>query len=442
MMRWTWALALVAVLTIPPTSASARQGVPPGDLANLFFDCQAPGCQDLDFLRREIPFVNWVRDREAANVHVIVTSQATGGGGRQYTLDFIGLGAFEGDDQQLGHATSGDATSDEQRNAISEKLKLGLVRYVVRTSAADRLRVTMQAPGGPDGPGPGGQGGATGAPQEDPWDFWTFRFNGNGFVNGEATSRFANYFGSLRADRTTEAWKINLSANFSENVQEFDLTDENDELYTVRETRRDWGMSGTLVRSVGPQWAIGIRSDAGSSTYLNQDFRVSVMPGVEYDFVPYAESSRRSITLQYLVGPNYFAYDERTIFDELYEARIRQTLTGRLSLVQPWGRWTTALTGAQYLHDLEQYSVTVSGNFNVRLFRGFSIRMSGNYSWIRDQLHISSEGATPEEVLLQQRQLATNYRYFTSFGIEYRFGSIFNNVVNPRFGGGDEFFFF
>jgi hypothetical protein len=37
-------------------------------------------------------------------------------------------------------------------------------------------------------------------------------------------------------------------------------------------------------------------------------------------------------------------------------------------------------------------------------------------------------------VLTQQRQLQTGYRYFTNFGISYRFGSIFNNVVNPRFG--------
>ena len=89
--------------------------------------------------------------------------------------------------------------------------------------------------------------------------------------------------------------------------------------------------------------------------------------------------------------------------------------------------------------------MTLSGNVNVRLFRGFSIRMSGNYSWIRDQLFVAAGGATDEQILLRQRQLETGYRYFTSFGIEYQFGSIFNNVVNPRFGsagGGGGMFFF
>ena len=38
--------------------------------------------------------------------------------------------------------------------------------------------------------------------------------------------------------------------------------------------------------------------------------------------------------------------------------------------------------------------------------------------------------------MLREQQLATTYRYSVTFGITYAFGSIFNNVVNPRFGGG------
>ena len=43
-------------------------------------------------------------------------------------------------------------------------------------------------------------------------------------------------------------------------------------------------------------------------------------------------------------------------------------------------------------------------------------------------------GATPEEILLRRKELETNFEYFTSFGFTYTFGSIYNNVVNPRFG--------
>ena len=41
---------------------------------------------------------------------------------------------------------------------------------------------------------------------------------------------------------------------------------------------------------------------------------------------------------------------------------------------------------------------------------------------------------TREEVLLRQSQLATTYRAFIYMGISYTFGSVLNNVVNPRFG--------
>ena len=48
----------------------------------VLFDCPnyGPGC-DFDFLRTEITWVNWVRDREAADVHALITTQQTGGGG-------------------------------------------------------------------------------------------------------------------------------------------------------------------------------------------------------------------------------------------------------------------------------------------------------------------------------------------------------------------------
>jgi hypothetical protein len=39
-----------------------------------------------------------------------------------------------------------------------------------------------------------------------------------------------------------------------------------------------------------------------------------------------------------------------------------------------------------------------------------------------------------QDILLQRKQMATQYEYFTGFGFTYTFGSIYNNVVNPRFG--------
>lgn len=430
------ALFLAAgALALGPDPATA-QTASDSELLSLFFDCQAPNCRDADFFRRELPFVNWVADREVADVHVLVTSQQTGGGGRAFTLAFIGQGAFEGRDHDLTVNTSGDATDDEARTELAHRTRLGLVQYAQETSAASRLRVTFDAPMSAEGPGSGEAVSA----EDDPWDFWVFRLSANAFLNGQSTFSNSNLFTRVGASRTTEGWKHDISFNFSQNVQKFDIPQADGSVETIEETREDWGARLLSVKSLGQHWAVGVRGDVGSSTFLNQAMRGSLKPGLELNAFPYSESSRRSLTFQYLVGPVYFEYNDTTIFGQKEETRGQQSLTAALDLVQPWGRWSTSVTGQQYLHDLSKYSVTIFGSFNVRLFKGFSVRMSGNYSWIRDQLFLPAEGATSEQILLFQRQLETNFRYFTSIGFEYRFGSIFNNVVNPRFGSEPQFF--
>jgi hypothetical protein len=425
---------LVCLLAVPlhaqePVAPSAEETI------NLFFDCQTGGCGDMDFLRREISYVNWVRDREDADVHVLVTSQGTGGGGRFFTLAFIGLGGLAGQEQELTVATRADATSDEQRNALATRLGLGLVAYVQGAPIAERLRVTF-GDGGPSGGGrPGPPPGVAGQ-VDDPWDFWVFRLSASGNGSGQSTSSFTYWSGGISANRTTEAWKVDLSGSFFRNSQSFDFKDATGATQTVRETGQDWNTRASLVRSIGEQWAAGARAEAISSTVLNQDLTVSFQPGIEFDFFPYSESSRRSMTLQYLVGPTHFRYEKRTIFNQTVETRFQESLTARMSLIEPWGRWSTSVNASHYLHDPAKSNLTISGNANVRLFRGFSVNVSANYSWVRDQLYLSAEGATAEQVLLRQRQLETSFRYFYSFGVQYRFGSIFNNVVNPRFGGG------
>ncbi len=112
------------------------------------------------------------------------------------------------------------------------------------------------------------------------------------------------------------------------------------------------------------------------------------------------------------------------------------SLTAAINQVQPWGSLSLSLTGSQYLHDTSLYQVGMNGIAQIRLFRGFSVQVFGFYTWVRDQLFLPAGAASTEEILLRQRQLETSFNYSTRIGFSYQFGSIFNNVVNPRFGGG------
>jgi hypothetical protein len=89
---------------------------------------------------------------------------------------------------------------------------------------------------------------------------------------------------------------------------------------------------------------------------------------------------------------------------------------------------------SQFLHDLSKYRIEVDGELSWRLTRGLSVNIQGGASRIRDQLSLPRRNATEEEVLLRLRELQSGYDIRFDVGFTYSFGSIFNNVVNPRFG--------
>ena len=68
-----------------------------------------------------------------------------------------------------------------------------------------------------------------------------------------------------------------------------------------------------------------------------------------------------------------------------------------------------------------------------RIFKGLSVNLSLNYNIVRDQIGLPKGETSRDEVLLSIKQLQTDYSMWANFGISYSFGSIYNNVVNPRF---------
>lgn len=255
-----------------------------------------------------------------------------------------------------------------------------------------------------------------------------FRVGGNANLSGQSTTSNSSYSGNFSANRTTEAWKFNFSARYSRRESDFGVD--------VVSLVKDWNASSLLVKSLTPQWSLGARAGTGRSTRVNEDLRWDISPGIEYNFVPYSESSRRAFTLQALLNVRHWDYTEETIYFETQETRVAASLTFSVNQIQPWGRVGVSVTGSQYLHDKKFNNLAVNGSISYRLFRGFSVNATGGYARIHDQLFLPAGGASRDDVLTRQQQIRTSFSYFTAFGFSYRFGSIFNNVVNPRFGGG------
>ena len=189
-----------------------------------------------------------------------------------------------------------------------------------------------------------------------------------------------------------------------------------------------------VVKSISDHWSVGGWLELRSSSYNNLDFKSQLMPGIEYDLFPYSESTRRQLRFLYLIGHTYINYTDTTIYDKMEESLWLQTMQIAYQVVQKWGTIDVNIGYSNYLHDWSKNNLNFGGFISLRIAKGLSVRIYGNYSIIHDQLGLVKGGVSPEEVLLRRRELETQYSYYTSFGFSYTFGSIYNNVVNPRFG--------
>ena len=383
----------------------------------VFLDCDR-GC-DTRYLRQEITYVNYVRDRQDAQVHVLVSMQRTASGGREYTLDFIGLEEFEGQNQRLLHQTSGTDTDDERRRGFARTLTLGLGRYIAQTPLA--AQVEVRDLGARERP-------TAAQPEDDRWNFWVFRAGIHAFISGEAQRDSTSLFGSVSASRVTEASKLSVRVGGSYRESNFEFDDGD----TFKNVTRDGGASASAVFSLGEHWGAGVGTSASLSTFRNRDLSFRVAPAIEYNFYPYSESATHQFTLSYFVGASQINYEEITIFDKTSEVLADEGLVASFDVNRPWGEAGAAVQFRHYFHDLSKLRLELDADLEYRIVRGLSLDLNGSVSFVRDQIYLPAEGATPEEILLARRALETDWEYFVSLGISYTFGSIYNNVVNSR----------
>jgi len=402
-----------------------------GQTVRLFMDCKAMGCFDLDYLRTEIQFVNWVRDVRDADVYLLITSQGTGAGGSSSELIFTGQGRFEGMTDTLAYVSAFDATMDEQREGATRIIKIGLMRFVGLTPMAEEIDIGLRR----GGFGPTGLPGARTVtdPEDDPWDFWVFRIRGSGGLGGRTGYRSLRVSGGLNADRVTEDWKVSFRLSSSYNETEYDYAGVLNEINVVR----SHSFSGTLVKSISPKWSAGFRASARNATYYNFDFAGSLSPVLEYSVFPYEEATRRSLTFEYALEGVYHNYREETIYFKMEDTFLQQSLAGSLRFTRRWGNAYIAMEAGHHLENIDLHHLSAGGGIGLRLSRGLTLSFSGSARRTKDLTTIAaSAGADVEDILLRRRQLQTDYTYSTSISLSYAFGSIFNNVVNPRMGGG------
>lgn len=382
----------------------------------VYFDCYC-SC-DMEYFQKKITFINYVREVKEADLYILITSKANASRGYEYTFFFTGQKRYAFMTDTLKASSSANNTSEEIRGMMVRTLKMGLVRYVARTPLAGKMNIALDTNVNRD----------DGKPVEDKWKSWVFNMNGNLYFSGQKSYKNFDLSGSFYATRITPEWKIRFNLYCDYHEQNFKVDESTLNVYS-----RSYSFYHMLVRSLSDHWSAGGTCYISHSTYSNLKMQAWLTPGIEYNIFPYSQSTRRHFYLFYKIGPEYNYYIDTTIFNKTKELLFFHRFALSYGVIQKWGSISVSLNASNYLHDFSKYNVSLYSAMSFRIFKGFSFNIYGQYALIHDQLALPKEGATDEEILLRQKELSTQFSYYLSAGLSYTFGSIYNNVVNPRF---------
>lgn len=369
-----------------------------------------------DYIRREISFINYVKDIKEASVYIITTTQQTGSNGIEYTYFLTGQNEFSGMNDTVVCFVSIDETLDIRRQKQVATLKMALMRYVAKTPLAEFIDINFNKE-------------VAETVTSDKWDSWVFTpYISTSLYNDNGASKSYNIDSRFYVDRVTEDLKINLQLNYRNEVNKHKAVDD---WYTSKRISKLAEV--LIVKSLSNHWSYGGSVSFTESNYTNLDLQYSVMPGIEYDLFPYSESNRRQLRLLYQIGYKYSDYHETTIFGKNEDSFWLHSISIAYMVIEKWGNINLSLG---YSNDLENWAnkdLDATGMINFRIAKGLFLNFRGGFTYyFKDSEYPKSND--PEAIIIRNSLPKERYYYNLSFGLYYTFGSIYNNVVNPRFG--------
>ncbi|MFP8489309.1 hypothetical protein ACKGJO_09405 [Gracilimonas sp. Q87] len=401
---------------MPPEVTSAQKSSdPPPRTIDVFLDCRTWRC-DESYIREKIPFINYVRNKDDADLHLLITTQGTGSGGNEFTLQFIGNNEFTEVSRTLTYFSAESDTDDEIRNDLNDYIKKGLFFFLANLPVSESLTINYIPTDLQDE-----------TQTVDEWDSWVFELNADMDLEGEESEKEFSLRGDAKAERITPEWKLEFEIQQYYERRKFN-DDDTTRVFNTESRRADL----LLVKSLTDHWSFGGSSNLRSSTRDNLALLADGSLALEYSIFPYEEFTEREITFLYRFTGGYNDYNERTIYGKSSEFLLEHQLRSNIRFTKPWGEFRTEINASAYMQDLSKNRLVTESRLNFRIYRGFSIYVSGEYAWIRNQLSIPAGNITDAEQLLNLRQRFTSYSYEIRFGLSFSFGSIYNNVVNPR----------
>ncbi len=379
----------------------------------IYLDCN--DCNST-FFRKNLPFVDFVRDAKLADVHIFVTKQKTGSNSTEYGLNFIGTNEYSDLQYKLKAVSPPDETDILKWERLLKIVDIGLLPYLSRTPEMAGIRIKHDI------------NKITEIKEvEDPWNNWVFRLSMGTELDAEDSQKEYSLENTFKADRVTDKIKFRSSISYDFNKEIY-----NDDDAKIESTREEAEINSRLVFSLTPKWSAGVFGEISASSYLNLNIASTFGPAIEYNIFPWDESDRKEFTIAYHVKANYFKYNELTIYDRLKEWRASESLELTFSLNQPWGEVDLSLEASHYFYDFSKNRLSLESDISVNVAKGLSIFTQLETDFIHDQLYLPAGETTREEILLKQKKLATNFEFNIELGFRLTFGSVYNNIINRR----------
>jgi hypothetical protein len=270
--------------------------------------------------------------------------------------------------------------------------------------------------------------------KRDKWNFWVFRIGANGEMNGEKVYKTTRFSSDLAVNRTTEKLKIEFLVYGSKRNSKYEYANADDTTrFEVKNS--DYGFFHNTVRSFDSHWSYGYQTSLSNNTFSNFHRKFYFNPAIEYNIFPYQDVNNRFFVLRYGLDVTAYRYYDSTIYNHLRQTLYGHRFSAAITLNQKWGTFNSGLYYRNFFYNWNIRSMGANVNVNVRITGGLSFEVHMSGSIIHDQIYLPKGNVSEQEVLTRRRQLASNFNYRTSFGLNYRFGSILNNFINPRFEG-------
>ncbi len=372
---------------------------------------------DYDYIKTNITYVDYVTTYKNADVHIIFHKERLANDGKIYTVQFKGQNRFEGKTQTLQFTKLPSDSDNVIRKKTKKILELGLAYFISFTSDFEKISFNYSLP-------------KKKVIAKSKKVGWIYNFRINSSINGSDKKYFANSWSNFNMKKITKTDKAILGLSFSYNISRYDFGS-----YSYETDSYNVSLKFSRIFAINNHFSWAIFNFAQHSTYENKDLLLSSEFALEYNYFPYNESSEHELRFNFFINPQYNDYIHKTIFNKTVEFLWKNGISISYDFYKDWGSNTTSFYANHFIHDTALNKFGLYNSTHINLAGGFSINLNVSVERTHDQVYISSEGMSTEDIIANKSAILTDYSYWSYIGLSYTFGAIYNNIVNTRFGG-------